>query len=101
MLQPPSTGSAGPDRSAGRQRRGRITVRNPGGMTADSALLTTRADPTQDSWRALRIMSEFVDGFDALSRLPPAISVFGSARLGESDPGYDLARRFGAAAAEA
>jgi len=34
-----------------------------------------------DAWRALRIMGEFVDGFDALARLGPAVSIFGSARL--------------------
>ena len=33
-----------------------------------------------ESWRALRIMSEFVDATDALANLGPAVSVFGSAR---------------------
>src|SRR5687767_3857506 len=39
-----------------------------------------------DAWRALRIMGEFVDGFDALARLGPAVSIFGSARLPPDDP---------------
>jgi uncharacterized protein (TIGR00730 family) len=39
-----------------------------------------------DAWRALRIMGEFVDGFDALARLGPAVSVFGSARLPLDNP---------------
>ncbi len=46
-------------------------------------------------------MSEFVEGFDALADLPPAISVFGSARAGREDLTYQLALDFGRAAAEA
>jgi uncharacterized protein (TIGR00730 family) len=45
-----------------------------------------------DAWRALRIMGEFIDGFDALARLGPAVSIFGSARTGPNDPMYELAR---------
>lgn len=36
----------------------------------------TREDP----WRIFRIMSEFVDGFDALSKIGPAVAIFGSSR---------------------
>ncbi|MBI3333219.1 MAG: TIGR00730 family Rossman fold protein [Candidatus Omnitrophica bacterium] len=36
----------------------------------------TREDP----WRIFRIMSEFVDGFDALSKVGPAVAIFGSSR---------------------
>ncbi|HET9731374.1 MAG TPA: TIGR00730 family Rossman fold protein [Acidimicrobiales bacterium] len=82
-----------------RVRKGRVTTAPDSGHTADSALLAIRADPTHDSWRALRIMSEFVEGFDALSDLPPAISVFGSARVTDKDPAYVMARTFGSAAA--
>lgn len=46
-----------------------------------------------DAWRALRIMGEFIDGFDALARLGPAVSIFGSARTSPSDPMYEHARR--------
>ena len=46
-------------------------------------------------------MSEFVEGFDALQQIPPAISVFGSARIREDDPMYGAARAVGAAAARA
>ena len=45
-----------------------------------------------DTWRALRIMGEFVEGFDALAGIGPAVSVFGSARIGRSDPSYRQAR---------
>jgi uncharacterized protein (TIGR00730 family) len=40
------------------------------------------------SWRIFRIISEFTEGFDELSALKDAISIFGSARLTESDPYY-------------
>jgi uncharacterized protein (TIGR00730 family) len=53
---------------------------------------------TAESWRVFRIMAEFVDGFETLSHLPPAVSIFGSARTPPSDPIYSLAeltaRRF-------
>jgi len=88
-------------RTSGPRRRGRVTTTAPGGHTADSALLATRADPRDDAWRALRITAEFVEGFDALAQLPPAISVFGSARARHDDPAYGLARAFGATAARA
>lgn len=45
-------------------------------------------------------MSEFVEGFDTLERLPPAVTVFGSARTKADDPMYDAARKMGAALAE-
>ena len=46
-----------------------------------------------DAWRALRIMGEFIDGFDALARLGPAVSIFGSARTVPSDPMYAQAKQ--------
>jgi len=48
-----------------------------------------------DPWRALRILSEFVEGFDALSRVGPAVTVFGSARTPVDHPDYALARACG------
>ena len=44
-----------------------------------------------DPWRTLRIQSEFVDGFDALAKLGPAVSIFGSARTEPTDPYYEHA----------
>ena len=41
-----------------------------------------------DPWRVFRIMSEFVEGFDTLSHIPPAVAVFGSARVKPEDPAY-------------
>ncbi len=80
-----------------RERRGRLTTAHHSGRTEDSDFLQRR-DSTfirTDPWRTLRILSEFVDGFDALADIPPAISVFGSARVTEDDPTYGHARTIG------
>ena len=45
-----------------------------------------------DPWRVLRIMGEFVEGFDTLSDVRNAVTVFGSARTQESDHYYAAAR---------
>jgi len=45
-----------------------------------------------DPWRALRILAEFVEGFDALAAVGPAVTIFGSARMGEGTSQYQLAR---------
>ena len=45
-----------------------------------------------DPWRALRILSEFVEGFDALAAVGPAVTIFGSARVPAGTPEYELAR---------
>lgn len=47
-----------------------------------------RKEISQDSWRVFHIMSEFVDGFEALSGLGKAVSIFGSARVKPTDPYY-------------
>jgi uncharacterized protein (TIGR00730 family) len=52
------------------------------------------------SWQVLRIMAEFVDGFDFLSRLMRPVTFFGSARLTEDSPYYQLARRMARRLAE-
>jgi uncharacterized protein (TIGR00730 family) len=44
-----------------------------------------------DPWRVLRIMSEFVEGFDALSHIPPSVAIFGSARAKPEEPTYAAA----------
>ncbi|MDQ6661760.1 MAG: TIGR00730 family Rossman fold protein [Chloroflexota bacterium] len=44
-----------------------------------------------DPWRVFRIMSEFVEGFDALSHIPPSVAIFGSARVKPDDPAYEAA----------
>jgi uncharacterized protein (TIGR00730 family) len=49
----------------------------------------------EDPWRVFRIMSEFVEGFDSLSCIGPAITVFGSARTKPDSPEYAVARKIG------
>ncbi len=46
----------------------------------------------QDAWRLFKILSEFVEGFDTLAAMPPAVTFFGSARVTEGDWEYDSAR---------
>jgi uncharacterized protein (TIGR00730 family) len=72
--------------------------------TADQRLLDSRGRSdwkTKDAWRALRILSEFVEGFDTLADLPPAVSVFGSARSKPESPECQLAEEVGGALARA
>ena len=47
----------------------------------------------REAWRLFRIIGEFVDGFDVLPQFLPAVTVYGSARLAEGHPYYDLSRR--------
>jgi uncharacterized protein (TIGR00730 family) len=69
--------------------------------TDDYALLNVCDDDqpfTQsDTWRVLRIQSEFVYSFERMSRVGPAIAVFGSARLDPSSPYYALTQTTSAA----
>jgi uncharacterized protein (TIGR00730 family) len=86
------------------RRSGRIVMRGDTATrigkpraTEDEELLkpTPRGRPDfvdTDPWRALRILSEFVEGFDALAGLGPAVTIFGSARVREGSPPYELAR---------
>jgi len=55
---------------------------------AQEAAEFTRLDP----WRVLRIQGEIVEGFEGLSTIGPAVSIFGSARLREENPYYLKAR---------
>jgi uncharacterized protein (TIGR00730 family) len=45
----------------------------------------------EDPWRVFRIMAEFVDSFEILSQVGPAVTIFGSARTPPSDPYYRAA----------
>ena len=74
------------------------------GKTTDQRLLDSRG-PTDwvhtDPWRVLKIQAEFVEGFNELAELGPAISVFGSARTPVDDPMYALGLDLGAKLAKA
>lgn len=76
----------------------------PEGSTTDQRLLDNRGDSNwvhSDTWRVLKIQAEFVEGFNDLAEVGPAISVFGSARIPDTHPAYDIGVRVGAALAEA
>ena len=67
-------------------------------MTTDQRLLDSRDSAGwvhTDPWRVMRIQAEFVEGFGSLAELGPAVSVFGSARLGEGTEAYELSRQIG------
>ncbi|MCC5581616.1 TIGR00730 family Rossman fold protein [Microtetraspora sp. AC03309] len=88
------------------RRQGPSVLR--GSMVTDSTYdqrLLDRRGPTDwlhmDPWRVLRIQSEFVEGFGALAELPPAVTVFGSARTGRDSKEYEMGVRLGRALAEA
>ena len=46
---------------------------------------------TNDSWAIFKIMAEFVEGFERLSKIGPCVSIFGSARTKPNDKYYNLA----------
>ncbi len=45
---------------------------------------------THDTWQIFKIMAEFVDGFDKLSKIGPCVTIFGSARYQQDNPYYKL-----------
>jgi uncharacterized protein (TIGR00730 family) len=86
------------------RRRGAVVVRGGGSGdrgTEDQRLLRTGgpavAFQDTDTWRTLRILGEFIEGFDALADIGPAVSIFGSARIGRRNRYYGAARRLAAA----
>lgn len=89
------TGDKG-NRRAGEKRREKQRYR----LASDRRLLSWTDEDRKraaafthaDQWRVLRILGEFVEGFDALAEMGPAITMFGSARTGEDDPMYEAAR---------
>lgn len=88
-----------------RTLRGPMLLRTEGeqASTFDQRLLESGADHEwqhADPWRVLRIQGEFVAGFDALSKLPKAVTVFGSARTTPEDASYQLGIEVGRKLAE-
>ena len=45
---------------------------------------------TNDSWSVFKIMGEFVDGYEKMSKIGPCVSIFGSARTNSNDNYYNL-----------
>jgi hypothetical protein len=92
---PPSQGST--PRTSGAHRTVDTSIRAAVALTEDAKLLqqpeTGQVDFTQtDPWRVLRIMGEFIEGFDVLSTVKKGVSFFGSARTGPDDPMYQAAQ---------
>jgi len=50
---------------------------------------------TSDSWQIFKIMSEFVEGFETMSKIGPCVSVFGSARTESDNKFYKQAEEIG------
>src|SRR6266480_4401214 len=77
----------------------------PAPVTEDEKLLQQpgpRTDFTRtDPWRVMRIMGEFIEGFDTLASVDKAVTIFGSARIGPDDPHYDAAMETARLLAEA
>ena len=104
---PAATGRSGPPPPArpvttAEQRHIDDAIRNANEyqfITEDEKLLQnsfhaddfTRTDP----WRVMRIMGEFIEGFDKLANIGKAVTVFGSARTSPDDPQYKAAQALG------
>jgi len=102
---PPSQESAG--RHSGAVRRVDDDIRTfAEPVTEDEKFLRGPAvDPTDftrtDTWRVMRIMAEFVEGFDNLASVTKGVTIFGSARTNPEDPQYQLAQETARLLAEA
>ncbi|MER5863964.1 TIGR00730 family Rossman fold protein [Kitasatospora sp. NPDC002040] len=102
----PDQGQDPERKSVPEKRKGPVLLRRDqvGTSTTDQRLLDTTG-PTDwlhtDPWRVWRITSEFVEGFGALAELPPAISVFGSARTPVDSPEYAAGVAIGRALVDA
>jgi len=56
-------------------------------------MLEITNNPVKDLWRIFRVMAEFVEGFDELATIGPAVSIFGSARAEPGQQYYKLAEQ--------
>ena len=63
-------------------------------------LQSTTPFTKEDPWRIFRIMAEFVDSFETLSQVGPAVTIFGSARLAPDNRHYKTAVTLGRMLAE-
>ncbi len=74
--------------------------------TEDEQILQAQPEPRiasafKDPGRVFRIMGEFVEGFDTLSDIGKAVSIFGSARTTPNEPDYKAATETARLLAEA
>ena len=94
-------GRAAGSGAAGRPEQSRLTpeaatfrppLTSPVRKMSPQEAMAWQQSQVKDLWRVFRIMSEFVEGFETLSRLGPSVSVFGSARTQPGHEYYELAR---------
>ncbi len=72
----------------------------PAEASAPQAPLTGGSEFMADGWRVFKIMAEFVNGFETMSHVGPAVTVFGSTRVREGDAEYQLGETMGRLLAE-
>jgi len=100
---PPSQQGSG--RRSGATRIVDDSIRDSAAVTEDEKLLQQpgpRIDFTRtDPWRVMRIMGEFIEGFDTLASVDKAVTIFGSARIGPDDAHYEAATETARLLAEA
>jgi uncharacterized protein (TIGR00730 family) len=95
-----------PARSAGAARIVDDSIRSwSKPVTEDEKLLQAGSDRDDftrtDPWRVMRIMGEFIEGFDNLAHVERGVSIFGSARTHPDDPQYLAAQEVARLLAEA
>ena len=95
-----------PARSAGAARIVDDSIRSwSGPVTEDEKLLQAGSDRDDftrtDPWRVMRIVGEFIEGFDNLAHVERGVSIFGSARTHPDDPQYLAAQEVARLLAEA
>ena len=107
---PPTDGQHPTSRRSGATRRVDESLRDAPStpITEDEKLLalpTGRGTPGDftrtDTWRVMRIMGEFIEGFDTLAAVDKGVTIFGSARTGPDDPQYQAAEEVARLLAEA
>ncbi|MGD9796380.1 MAG: hypothetical protein AB7V43_23185 [Acidimicrobiia bacterium] len=67
---------------------------------SERRFLTGPQSRRYELWHGMKLFREYWDGLRALHFVGPCITVFGSARIGDGEPEYDMARRAGALLAE-
>jgi uncharacterized protein (TIGR00730 family) len=104
---PPSQKSDSRRAGAKRERVIDHTIRDYAPPVTEDEKLLQQASPTRvdftrtDPWRVMRIMGEFIEGFDTLASVEKGVSIFGSARTGPDDPQYAAAQETARLLAEA
>ncbi|HVA57819.1 MAG TPA: TIGR00730 family Rossman fold protein [Gemmatimonadaceae bacterium] len=81
---------------SGATRRIDDAIRDVQIVTEDQKLLQRASDASDftrtDPWRVMRIMGEFIEGFDALAHVTKGVTIFGSARTHPDEPQYEAAK---------